>query len=347
MNRLICRAWGARFARVSACATFAVLPLLHGQSHEGLLAGPTQGFTYDAASSSVRQVLGSFGSAALGPALLRGLDFASVMPQRSYGVGCASGQCFSISGLGSEQIHQNPIPDQFGIPEAAAWSADGRVAVLYSRSEQWVRVLHGLPEVDAAPQWNVSSLGGQLSSVAVGADGQRIFMAIAGDRPGVFEITAAGSFVPVLGATNPVGLSFSTNGETLYVLDAGIHGMLEIHVEDGRAQSWPLDAVQDPTAVQPGRNAAGHPVLYVAGRSDRALFVYDATDHRLIEQIALTFAPTQVQPSGAGSYMLTARASQDELLWSFTTGRGVFFVPAAPESEPSETSGLPQRRVRR
>jgi hypothetical protein len=51
-----------------------------------------------------------------------------------------------------------------------------------------------------------------------------------------------------------------------------------------------------------------------------------------------------MQASGTGSYLLTTRGSEDELLWSFTGGRGAFFVPVTPMET---ASGHPQRKVRR
>ena len=143
-------------------------------------------------------------------------------------------------------------------------------------------------------------------------------------------------------AVNPVALAFSKNGDTLYILDAGSHEVSEIHVSDGLAQSWPIEAVQDPIGVQVGQDSAARAVIYVAGRGDQTLFVYDRASHNLLEQIQLTFAPSQLEPSGTSSYLLTSRSSADEVLWSFTAGRGIFFVPVTPTE--AET---PQRRVRR
>ena len=94
--------------------------------------------------------------------------------------------------------------------------------------------------------------------------------------------------------------------------------------------------------MQVGQDSAARAVIYVAGRGDQTLFVYDRASHNLLEQIQLTVAPSQLEPSGTSSYLLTSRSSADEVLWSFTAGRGIFFVPVTPTE--AET---PQRRVRR
>jgi len=315
-------------------AAFAATSLLYGQS---ALSGPTQGMTFDSPSQSLRAVVGSYGSAVLGPALLSGLEFASMAPLGNHGVACFAGQCVLVSGVGSETVLQTPIADQADLPEATAWSADGQVAAIYSRSGQWIRVLKVSGE--SGPQTSLASLGGALVAVAVNSNGAHVVFALAGEHPGVLEMTADGNFVPVMAAQHPTALTYS--GETLYVLDET--RILEKSA-DGIAQSWSMDGVQDGVGVQAGRDASGRDVLYVAGRGDHALFAFDRSNHSLTEQIPLTFAPSQMQASGPGSYLLTARASEDELLWSFTTGRGVFFVPVTPLAA---TGGLPQRKVRR
>ncbi|MEO5925005.1 MAG: hypothetical protein ABIR70_14385 [Bryobacteraceae bacterium] len=299
------------------------------------LSGPTPGMAFDGASRSLRAVVGSFGSAALGPVVLGGLDFAS--SQRTRGIACQKDQCFFVAGLGSEQVERAAIADQVDVPEGAAWSEDGQVVAIYSRSQQWIRVLPFAGEAGA--QQNISSLGGQLTAVEVSPDGKKVVFAIAGDHSGVYELRD-GTFVPVLAADRPVDLTYSANGQTLFVLAGSRISAIDA---DGIMQSWPLDAVQDGIGVQPGLDSAGRDVLYVAGRGDHALFVYDGATHALLEQISLNFAPSQIQPSGTGSYLLTSRTNEDELLWSYTVGRGAFFVPASPV----ENSGLPQRKVRR
>ncbi len=299
----------------------ALLPALSGQSG---LSGPVQGIVFDAPTASLRQIQGSFGSASLGPALLSGLVFASFSPQQSTGVACVALQCSFVTA----SMEQSPIADQVEIPEGAAWSADGSVVVLFSRSGKWIRRFeNGI----GGEQWSIASLGGEFAAAAVSPDGKRTILALAGEHPGVLEATAAGAFVPVVAAQQPRALTYSKAG-TLYVLDG--QQVTEVH-PNGLVNSWPV-AVQDPSAIEAGS------IIYIAGRADRALFTYDSAKHSLIEQIPLGMAPTQVQPSGTGSYLLNSRASEDDLLWSFTAGRGAFFIPVSPDG-----SASPQRKVRR
>jgi hypothetical protein len=171
---------------------------------------------------------------------------------------------------------------------------------------------------------------------------------VTGEHPGVFEVTGNGNFVPVLNSEKPVSLTFSADGATLYALDAGTHTVSEVAVTSGLTRSWSAEEIADPVGIETGRDLAGSAVVYVAGHNDRLLAVYSAASHELMEQISLEFAPMQLQPLASG-YLLTARSSQDELLWSYAVGRGVFFVPVTPlEDGTAGTNEIPkQRKVRR
>ncbi len=66
---------------------------------------------------------------------------------------------------------------------------------------------------------DVSSLGGAFTAVAVDAPGKQIVVAVSGDNGAVYQ-AAGGQFTPLASMANPVSLSFSSDGQTLYALDA-------------------------------------------------------------------------------------------------------------------------------
>lgn len=87
----------------------------------------------------------------------------------------------------------------------------------------------------------------------------------------------------------------------------------------------------------------GKGVLYVV--SGQGLIAYDAASHQPLEETALDFAPGRLERLASGSFLLNARTSAEDLLWSFAAGRGVYFVPVTPvETGDSEAA---QKRVRR
>lgn len=291
------------------------------------LDGPTQGAVYDAPSRSLRPVAGAFGAATLGPALMRGLDFASMAPRSGRGIACRQEQCFLIGG---ELLGETPLADQAGVPDGAAWSADGAVAALYSRAEEWIRVVRG---GDVSAQWSLASLDADLSAVEVSPDGRTIVFAMTGEHPGVFTLTGEGNFVPLLAASRPVALAY--RGSTLLVLDG--QEITEL-AADGVAHRWSVEAVQDPVDLAAGESG-GRAALFVAGAADHMLYTFDAASHGLIGETALSFAPSRVEAAGS-DYLLTARGGEEDILWAFSANRGVFFVPVTPET-------TTQRKVRR
>lgn len=261
----------------------------------------------------------------LGPALLRGVDFASMSPHAGRGIACRQEQCFVLSGDG-----ETALVDQMGMPDGVAWSADGATAALYSRNGEWIRMLHG-GEVSA--QWSLASLDADLSAVEVSPDGRNVVFAMTGEHPGVFALTGEGNFVPLLEASEPQALAYS--GSTLLVLDG--QEIAEL-AADGTVSRWAIEAVLDPVDLATGESG-GHKALFVAGGADQALYAYDAASHSLLSQTALSFAPSRVDAAGS-DYLLTARSTEEDLLWAFSANRGVFFVPVTPET-------TTQRKVRR
>jgi hypothetical protein len=296
------------------------------------LSGPTQGMTYDAPSRSLRPVLGSFGSATLGPAILSDVEFATMAPLQQRGIACRGVECFAFTG---QALELQAVPEQREMPEGSAWSASGDTVVLYSRTGEWIRVFEA---GEWSAQLSTHSLGGQVMAAAVSPDGAHKVFAIAGEHSGVFELAGLDAFVPLLAAEQPRALAYSVKGDTLYVLGRDHVDQLRAN---GTVESWAL-AVEEPWDIQPSRDASGRSVVYVAGRGDHALFTYDAASHGLLETIPLAFAPSRIEPYGAGSFLLTARASEEDLLWSYTSGRGAFFVPVTPVE--ADTT---QRKVRR
>src|SRR2546421_2984166 len=98
------------------------------------LSGPIEGFTFDAPTGSFRAVIGLPGSASLGPAILSGFGSGSVAPQKDYGLAFSEDQALFVSGLHSTSPSTSPLSSAMAGQEGVVWSADGSLAVLFSRS---------------------------------------------------------------------------------------------------------------------------------------------------------------------------------------------------------------------
>ena len=224
-------------------------------------SGPSEGFAFDAPTKSFRAISGRLGAASLGPVLLSQFDFGAVAPRQDYAIAYQAGQCLLVSGLSADQPATAMISDSCAPPEGVTWSGDGTVAILYSRTQNWLQLVTGLPgqAVVNAPV-SVSTLGGSLAAVATDIQGARVFVAITGVAAGVYQVQSDQSLVPVLPLANPISLAISDDQQTLYALDGVGNQLYELKFADYSSQSWPLSALQDPVAVRPALDATQQPI---------------------------------------------------------------------------------------
>ncbi len=291
------------------------------------LSGPIAGFTFDAPTRTIRAVIGSMGSASLGPAIDDMLDFASIAPRRNYGIAIRGEQVCFVTALDGLQPQIAAIP-QASAPDGVAWSEDGSVAAFYSRSGNWIQIYRGFPaSIQAGAKLDIR-LPGSLSSIAVDSRGRQIAIGVGGDPGGVYQVVADQSFAPLLEMSAPVSLAFSSDGSTLYALDHASNQISEVNLANSAVQTWPAGA-DDAIAIRVAVDAAGVGVLYVAGRSSHLLLSLERASHRTIATAQLSFAPSLIEPLRAGGFLLTQRSSRSDPLWTFlNTGQPlIFFVP--------------------
>jgi hypothetical protein len=267
---------------------------------------------------------------------------------QDYGIAVRRGQPLLVTGLGSEAFSTMTLLDLApAAPEGVAWSDDGSVAVLYSRSGSWIQIATGVPGfVHFDQPLSLLSLGGSLSSVA--AHGRLLAIGITGEHSGVYDVIN-GNFVPLLDISRPVALAFSEDGTTLYALEGDAKQVIEVHFGAGHANfsvaSWRLP-MDDAVALRPAHDPSNRQILYVAGRNDRALMAFDSSSHESIAQIPLSFEPTAVEPLGKNEFILRSRPTASDPLWTLANAPqpAVYFVPGAPAANPIERRrGVPEQ----
>jgi DNA-binding beta-propeller fold protein YncE len=296
------------------------------------LFGPVQGYTFDAPTRSIRAVIGSLGSASLGPAVLAQIDFAAVAPRQNYAIVFRGGRAALVSSLSSGEPSTTLLPEFSSPPQGAIWSDDGSVAVLYSRTASWIQIFTDLPaSINPGTTLDISSLGGALSAVAVDSHGQHVAIGVTGDNAGVYQITDGQTISPLLAVSRPIGLAFSVDGGALFALDGATNQASEINLITSATQTWPLD-VDDAVAIRPARDSSNRTVLYVAGRKSRLLVAYDDSTRQRIASVDLSFDPVVIEPIGNNGFLLSRRSANNDPLWSFANGAQpmVYFVPATP-----------------
>jgi hypothetical protein len=315
------------------CAILVLLGLASTASAQQItLSGPVEAYTFDLPTGSLRAVIGFPGSASFGPALLDGIDFASVAPHKNYAIAHQGDTWLLVSGLGSDQIFTSSLAGLNGQPDGIVWSGDGSVAVFFSRAGNWVRSVTGFPDnPSAAASVDLASLGGQLAAVAADKSGKQIAVAMHGDAPGVYLMTDGQPFVSVLQLANPVALTFSEDGATLFAIDAGALQLSVFHPAGFDSQTLALEGFTEPFAVRAARDAQSREVVYVAGRGDRLVREYEVSSQQSLADVWLDFEPTGLDDFGRGSFVVASRAKDTDPLWLFSRvpQPGVFFVPAA------------------
>jgi hypothetical protein len=316
----------------SALAVLSVILPLGSLAGQTPVSGPMEGFVFDLPTNSLRPIIGFLGSASLGPAIFPKLNYASVAPQKNYAIAFQDGRCLVVSGLDSEHVSTTTLSGEFSVPEGVAWSGDGSVAVLYSRTGNWVRTISGLPvSPNVASIMDVSSQGA-LSTAVADLHGEHVFIGVTGDNAGVFQITGDQNLLSLFSASKPISLALTEDGRKLYTLDGGSMQLSELNLADSTSQAWPISDLEDPIAIQPARDAAQRQVIYVAGRKDQSLVVYNSSTHEIDSRVSLTFQPSGIEILGRNSYSLRPRVSYDDPLWSFRNSVQpmVYFVPATP-----------------
>jgi hypothetical protein len=323
-------------------AYLVFLPLIHSTCllAQTSVTGPVEALTFDPPTRSIRAVIGLPKAATFGPALLDNLDLAAVAPGQNYGIAFAGGECFFVSGLGAK-IVKAAIQNVQARPQGIQWAAGGSLAVLYSGS--WFQTIAGFPNTPAAAApVDVSTLGGSLTAVAADAPGKQIAVAVTGNQAGVYQFSS-GQFTRLASMAQPVSLSFSADGQTLYALDAATSQITAITLSSHGIQTLPLPGLANPIAIQSFEGQNG-PVLYVAAASDRILRILDVSSEQAIADVALLFQPTGIAPFGSNSFVLAYRSQAANPLWLFssTPQPAAYFVPAV-QSWPASRELAPGR----
>ena len=312
------------------------------------LSGPVVGITFDAPTRSLRAVNGTPSSALFGPALLDSLDFASVAPRQNYGIVFENGKCLFVSGLGAKTIASVPIAGITQHPDGIVWSGNGSVAILYSRAASWFQTIAGFPNAPVAGTLvDVSSLGGPFAAVVADTTGQRIVVGVSGDNGAVYQ-TTGGQFTHLASMAKPISLSFSSDGQTLYALDAATAQVTAVSLGNQGFQTLALPGIADPIAIQSVEDSQNRQLLYVAGGSDRMVRILDVASQQIVEDVALNFQPTGLDPFGNGSFVLAFRSQSANPLWLFaaTPQPGAYFVPAIQLLRPAHRNPVIVGRTR-
>ena len=304
-----------------------------------VLSGPIDAFTFDGPTRSFRAVMGFPAGSSFGPALLTDLDAGSVAPRRNYAIAFQNGKCVFVSGLDSGRALVAAVSGVALQPESIVWSKDGSLAILFSRKASWFQTLTGFPNAPSAgPRLDVTVLRGSLASIAADAKGQRIAVGVSGQAGAVYWTSDwtsdRPSFVPLFSIADPIALEFSADGGMVYALDGDAQRVTAAGLQNSSLRTFP-SGLADPVAILAVADTPTRELLYIAGRSDQLLRVFDVASQQPLSDIPLAFKPTRMDPLGSNSFVLAARSESAKPLWLLTWNPtpGAFFVPAIPVAQ--------------
>jgi hypothetical protein len=198
--------------------------------------GPLCGYYVDPVIHSVQPIMGIPGSATLGPVLATGFDSVWVAPDGHTALGTQQGTVFLVPNLGDASMRTALMP-WTGQVDNVAWSDDSSGALLYSSARGTIRLATGLqanPVVN--PEVDITALGNPIPAFRLAKNTWNIAVIVretlpnatrAPSREGqersaansLYLLTPQGVASAVPDISNPIGMDFSRDGESLYVLD--------------------------------------------------------------------------------------------------------------------------------
>lgn len=281
--------------------------------------GPRSGFLFDDRVGEIRPILGVPGAAYLGDAVLAGLAWASVAPNAAVALGVRDDALYAVAGLDRLNPELQPIANATVLPDRAAWSAEGSVAVVYVSGSGWAQVIRDFASRPVASE--PIFLGPDVTALAVDAQGR----VVAGREDGLYFAAPDELRRLPVPAVRVASLAISASKLWLAAADGQV---LEIQDYAAQPRIAALDQLGDPVglAVAPDGSA-----LYAADRASRAILVYDLVRRVPAARLELEVDPAMLEPLSGGSIFLVRKpVVPTDPLWVFKAQPepGIWFVPA-------------------
>lgn len=298
---------------------------------------PASGYVYDSVAGTIRPVLGFPGSSYAGPAVLKGVAWASVAPDGSAALIVQQDRLWWTQDLSNANIPPVGI-DAIDSVADCRWSADASAAAVLSSRTATVTWLSG-PRVTnslrlpALPVTNRRQLPAREDAAwtLLAADSHVDSVLLASNARGVWTLWLASPNNPPVNlgpAQHPVAAVFASRSPLVYVAEAAVPRVSRIRFQEG-APAEPVLGTDDGIQSLSGLAlSADDQQLFAADRWARVVRVYDLVSRQAGTVLPLTESPGALLPSGSGRFLVNSRERPDApLLLLDISGPMVWFVP--------------------
>jgi hypothetical protein len=312
---------------MSLC-TLAQAPAFHA---------PDSGFVFDAQSARILPIRGFPGAALLGdpldaPLAARTLEFA---PGQVYAIATDNeNRVFLMTLDGGNAVQQISTALAGAGDVKVRFNTSGSAAVLYSAAARRFQVLTGLPAKPAlADAVELPELAGEITAMAVDADGSRVLVGVTGEAQGAVYLSSASA--PQLKflteARSPSDLAFAAGGNDAVIADRDGNAILAVRDLDGKCMVVPLlgeaDGVKAPVAIRILDNSK---VIVANSASAELMLVESAFDAApTLRRLELARPATRLDRLAIpGSFLLTSIDAGPLLVLDMAKEAAVYFIPS-------------------
>lgn len=296
--------------------------------------GPISGLIYDAPSRALRPLVGFPGASYLGAPIVSGIDAGSISPDGESAVVLENGQAFLVESLRSGAPRKSRLPDSVDRLDLVAWSPDSRAAVVCSFAGRRIqRLALGDPEAASEAPIDLSSLPGEIASLAANENAARIVVGVRdAERGGFYEVTG-GRAALLMPLRSPGSAAFDRATGAFFAVDLETRKVVRV---SGAGGSWePLafagesEPLVEPLGLVVSKDGR---FLYVAGAGDRAVRIYDLNSGSLLNEVQVSAVPDGIAelPAANSIFLLKSREKAGQPIWVLDArfAPSVYFIPA-------------------